>query len=368
MNMNKKDHQIVATWIFGTLTFVFLVAVFIFAPNELPPYKHRLLSLFSSALAGFFTFFLSGTIGISGTPKLPFVGQLGLRASGGAAVFALVLFWWSTDFAPVKVEEKSTVVPFIEAADLHLGDNVYPNRWGYSHNPLYIAIHPQPSKGLIYLDKDTGEFLAGTDNQTHIGQWFVNYYRQFVQGCDFSGYKFVSAYEGGTNMPSTLKQYIESRKEDRIVRLGGPTILFTNKDNRGDFYDRYAAVGVVRAIDFTIPLAREGRTFAEAKLKRVEFIVECYHGGIRPKQSHNFALLLNGNVHEIRTLSANMREKEVVQLTIPLTHLNYSQENIAAIFVLPWQEERPKSFGTEKGPVHFRDVGIVNAYFKVVEK
>lgn len=366
--MNKRVHQVTATWIFGSLIFLFLMAVFIFAPDALPPYKHRLLSLFSSALAGFFAFFLTGTIGITGSPKLPFLGQIGLRASGGAAIFTLVLLWWSSEFAPVKIEEKSAVVPFIESEDLHLGDNVYPERWGFSHNPLYIAIYPQPSKGLVYLDKQTGEFLAGPDNQTHIGQWFVSNYRHYIKDLDFDGYKFVSGYETGNPMPPVLKEYMESGEEDHMVKLGGPTILFTNTDEQGDFYDRYAAVAVVRPIDFSIPLAREGLLFAADQIKRVDFFVECYHGGIRPKQPQNFALLINKSVHEIRTTSANMREKEVVQLTVPLQDLEFKRENIAALFVLAWQEERPKSRTTGRGPVHFRDVGIVNAYFKVVQK
>ena len=141
--MTKRDHQIIATWVFGSLVFLFLICVFIFAPNDLPLFKHKLLSLFSALLAGLFTFFLSGSLGLSGRPGLPFIGELGLRATGGVAIFVFVLLWWNSEFSPVKVQYKNAIVPFITKEDVHLGDNVYPNQWGYSHNPLHIAINPQ---------------------------------------------------------------------------------------------------------------------------------------------------------------------------------------------------------------------------------
>jgi len=346
---------------------LFLIWAFVFAPDELPVYKHRVLSLLSSVLAGLFAFFLSGTMILSGKPKLPFIGEITLRATSGIAIFALTMFWWSSDFSPVKVQKKIAVVPFVESEDIHLGDNVYPERWGYSHNPLNIAIYPQKAKGLVYFDKETGDFLAGKDAPTHVGQAFVNYYQVLVKKLDFSGYKYVSMYDGEGEIPALLKNYLESGQNNRVIKLG-PTLLYANKDNNGNFYDRYAAVGVVRAIDFTIPLAKASIEFGQDKLDSVEFLIECYHGGIRPDQSQNFALMLNGNIHEIKTISFNMREKEVVRTDIPLGHINFKQENIAALFVLPWQEDGPRSFETDNGPVHFRDVGIVNAYFKTTGK
>jgi hypothetical protein len=227
-----------------------------------------------------------------------------------------------------------------------------------------MKIYPQQSLGLIYFDKDTKEFISGTGMQTHIGQQFVDFFRHIVAGLDFSGYSFVSAYNGIGEVPKILNSYIEAGDDEHVVELG-PTLLYTNDDGQGNFYDRYAAVAVVRGIDFTIPAAQAGMEFSESVIKKVEFMIECYHGGIRPGQSQNFALLFNGHVHGITTHSLNMREKEVVKLSIPISEVHFRQENIAVVYVLPWQEDGPKSTKTGKGPVHFRDVGIINAYFRV---
>jgi len=37
----KASSQRLASWIFGGIAFAFLIGVFIFGPNELPPQKHR---------------------------------------------------------------------------------------------------------------------------------------------------------------------------------------------------------------------------------------------------------------------------------------------------------------------------------------
>lgn len=362
--MTKRDHQIIATWAFGSLTFLFLLGVFVFAPNELPPFKHKLLSLFSGLLAGFFAFFLSGSIGLSGTPGLPFLKKLGIRATGGVAIFVFVLLWWNSDLAPVKVQRKHAIVPVISEEDIHLGDNVYPQRWGYNHNPLNAAIYPQKAKGLIYFRKEDGQFLAGDDKQTLIGQFFVGFYKEKIDGLDFSGYKYVSSYYGEKPYPKELEAYLEGGDHERFVEIG-PTYLYTTRTPPGNFYEPYGAVGCVSAVDFTIPLARAGISFAKENIETLQLLVECYHGGIRPGQDNNFFAIVNNSVYPLTTRSQNMREKEVVTISIPPEALNYTKENVIGLFVLPWQEAKPKAYESEKGPVHFRDVGIVNAYFSV---
>ncbi len=362
--MTKREHQIIATWLFGGLTFLFLICVFIFAPNELPPFKHKLLSLFSALLAGFFTFFLSGSLGLSGRPGLPFMGEIGLRATGGIAIFVFVLLWWNSELAPVKVQKKIAIVPVIDNEDIHLGDNVYPNNWGYSHNPLNMAVYPQNANGLIYYNKETDRFLAGPDKQTLIGQFFVRRVSDQIQSFDFSGYKYVSSFYEERPYPKALKEYLKINAEDRYVKIG-PTFLYTNRNNRGNFYEQYAAISLVKAVDFTMPLAKAGIDFIRGSIEKVDLFVECYHGGIRPGQNNNFFLFLNNSIHQLTTKSQNMREKEVLSTEIPIDNLNFSNENIVGFYVLPWQEKRPKSFHTNKGPSHFRDVGIINAYFRV---
>jgi len=85
-----------ASWIFGTLLLVFILGVFVFAPSSLPPFKQRLLAFICALLAGFFAFFFTGTIGVT---------WRGVQATGGIGAFVLVLWWWSSGLAPVKVSQ-----------------------------------------------------------------------------------------------------------------------------------------------------------------------------------------------------------------------------------------------------------------------
>lgn len=362
--MTRRDHQIIATWAFGSLTFLFLLGVFVFAPEQLPPFKHKLLSLFSALLSGFFTFFLSGSIGLSGRPRLPLLKELGLRTTGGVAIFVFVLLWWNSDLAPVKVQKKHAIVPVISDEDIHLGDNVYPQRWGYNHNPLNAAIYPQNAKGLIYFRKENGKFFAGNDNQTLIGQFFVSYYQDKIKEFDFSAFKYVSEYDGENSYPEELETYLKRNEVDRFVKIG-PAYLYTTRTPPGNFYEPYAAIALVSAVDFTIPLAKSGITFAKENIEDLKLLVECYHGGIRPGQDNNFFAIINNRVYPLPTKSQNMREKEIVSISLPVDALNYTNENVVGLFVLPWEESKPKFFGNENGPVHFRDVGIVNIYFNL---
>jgi len=75
----------------------------------------------------------------------------------------------SNNSEPLRIQKKTAVIPLVETEDVHLGDNVFPERWGYSHNPLNIAIYPQSAKGLIYFDKENGDFIAvGAYGDAHV--------------------------------------------------------------------------------------------------------------------------------------------------------------------------------------------------------
>lgn len=95
-----KSKQIsLATWIFGSLLFIFFIAVFVFAPASLPEFKHRLLALLSALLAAFFGYFLTGNMNIE-IAKESKIGQPAVKATGGVALFVLVLWWWMSPLAP----------------------------------------------------------------------------------------------------------------------------------------------------------------------------------------------------------------------------------------------------------------------------
>ena len=44
-------------------------------------------------------------------------------------------------------QHRSAYLDLLENTDIHLGDNVYPDNFGVSYNPLTQDIYPQPVKG-----------------------------------------------------------------------------------------------------------------------------------------------------------------------------------------------------------------------------
>jgi hypothetical protein len=81
-----------ATWVFGSVLLVFAVWVFIFAPDTLPEYKHRMLGILLALLSGLFAFFLTGDMGLEIKSIESRFRKVGVKATGGIAVFVLVLW------------------------------------------------------------------------------------------------------------------------------------------------------------------------------------------------------------------------------------------------------------------------------------
>jgi DNA-binding beta-propeller fold protein YncE len=101
----RKDQRL-ASWIFGSLLLLFFVGVFLFAPPELPAFKQRMLGVSCALLAGIFAFFMTGTINLELKIVKAVLGEVGVKATGGVAIFALVLWWWLSPLAPVAIDEK----------------------------------------------------------------------------------------------------------------------------------------------------------------------------------------------------------------------------------------------------------------------
>ena len=107
MAATKANSQRLASWIFGGIAFAFLIGVFIFGPDELSTEKHRILGIMCAVLAGLFGYFFTGSMKLVTEGKLPKWGKVSIQASGGMALFVLVLLWWGSDYAPVgRLEEK----------------------------------------------------------------------------------------------------------------------------------------------------------------------------------------------------------------------------------------------------------------------
>lgn len=103
--MNKRTReQARASWIFGGIFILFLMFVFLFSPEELPLYKQRILAVVAGLTAGLFGYFLAGTISLSAKPQLPWLGETAVKSTGGIALFIIVLMWWFSEAAPIKVD------------------------------------------------------------------------------------------------------------------------------------------------------------------------------------------------------------------------------------------------------------------------
>lgn len=96
----ERQGNLWATCIFGFILLTFFIAVFVYAPDELPEYKQRMLAIASALLAGLFAFFLTGNMGIK---------KWGVKATGGVGVFVLVLLWWFSPLAPIRVKEHNPI-------------------------------------------------------------------------------------------------------------------------------------------------------------------------------------------------------------------------------------------------------------------
>lgn len=104
-------HRFLASWIFGSLLLAFFIYVFQFAPDELPETKQRILAILSALLAGLFGFFLMGSVALDVNANNSRFGSMTIKATAGFALFVIVLYWWFSPFAPVKVEEKQAPPP-----------------------------------------------------------------------------------------------------------------------------------------------------------------------------------------------------------------------------------------------------------------
>jgi hypothetical protein len=163
----------VATWIFGTASFLFIVGVFLFSPPELPPYKVRVLAIVSAILLGFFGFFFSGTLTIGVDGDWPLIGKVALQASGGIALFLITMYWWKSEFAPVKAGEP--LPPDVRAAlEKQVLDNL----------PMYQV--DDKTKQLLLGNSLTPVFVFTTSRLCEKAEQSISTenYEQAIHDCD----------------------------------------------------------------------------------------------------------------------------------------------------------------------------------------
>lgn len=111
---SSNNEKRIGTYIFGSILLIFFICIFIFSPDKLPEYKQRMIAFSSSLLAGLFTYFFTGTIKLTGETVSNKFGKIVIQASSGIAVFILVLLWWLSSNAPIKVDEVNNKLDSIE--------------------------------------------------------------------------------------------------------------------------------------------------------------------------------------------------------------------------------------------------------------
>jgi len=104
---NPGPKHILATSVVGVVLILFLMGVFVFAPDDIPDFKQRVLAIFAAIVAGLFAFFLTGSLGISGKLRIPLLSEISWKAANGIALFTFILIWWLSPLSPVEVKEKS---------------------------------------------------------------------------------------------------------------------------------------------------------------------------------------------------------------------------------------------------------------------
>jgi len=250
---------------------------------------------------------------------------------------------------------------------LHLGDNVYPDKYGYAYNPLNQSVYPQNIKGIVYYDKQSKSFLSDKGKPTIIGQALVDFMHDKLAKLDFSSWKWVKAFSPNDN---EYNVYLNTPSNASYVFMLGPTALVAKNKNWGNFYERYAAIGFVRSVNLLAECERQGIDLENSENISVKIILHCYHGGIRDGQSENFFIQFNGFSAVIPSKTRRMRDPQEITINIPIEKVKLNRENVFYVYVLPWIEEKPqlRQNGQIKKPIHFRDIGITHIEIKIEEK
>lgn len=154
--------------------------------------------------------------------------------------------------------------------------------------------------------------------------------------------------------------------------LVGPTVVTSEPDSREDnyFYDRYAAIGIGRSLNFLSECEAKGIDVSKPEKIRTTVLITCYHGGIRPGQTENFEVIFNGFRKVIPSKTKRMRDPQDISIEVPSEHVRLHRENLFFLHVLPWTEAEPirNTNGAIQKTRHFRDVGITYLSIKLEEK
>ena len=358
--MTKRDHQIIASWVFGGISFVFLLGVFILGPDELPPFKYKILTLVSSLLVGFFGYFLTGAISIEGKGRFPFLESVVIRSGGGIALFVLTMVWWSSPQQQFLREKLEQLTFELSDRPIRLGDNIFARIGGRSI-PRVDSPDEQDSKRIIFFNKKTGEFHTSWGISDDVSA-IANAYKKYYEGFNLGAWEDIVAF-------SPEGQLNESYPGE-YVQIDGMTILKWER-GKGNFYLQEAAVAYSNTFNIYRELVSNGNNPGFLKVKNATLYITGLHGGKRPGQDDFLELIVNGNRIPLSFEIDRLRSEETISVSVDPSLIPISKREPlwVAITTLPIQEKYPlppkSAHEVMKGPAHFRDVEIYQISLKL---
>jgi hypothetical protein len=151
-----------ASWIFGSLVVVFIMAVVAYrvlghGEKNIDRTTHTLLGFLCAILAGLFAFFFTGTVAANVAPSASQLGSLGVQATGGAALFVIVLWWWRSESSPISAEDRTMLR--VMARVFQNIDKAYPElrevaRPGEKVSASYRVTAAEEGNAIVFRDRN----------------------------------------------------------------------------------------------------------------------------------------------------------------------------------------------------------------------
>ena len=99
-----SQHQRLAAWIFGSISFLVLFRIVFGMPDQLQPHEYNVLGILCGILCGLFGYFFTGTMKFTKRVNLSKWRKVGIQAAARTTLFVFVLLSWSSDASPIKVK------------------------------------------------------------------------------------------------------------------------------------------------------------------------------------------------------------------------------------------------------------------------
>ena len=259
---------------------------------------------------------------------------------------------------PIHINEGKKLRIAVFEGRKHLGDNIYARVGGISL-PTLDDPYRQNLEGLIFWDKEKNICLT-TWGSPQIVQTICSYYKNIFEKYNLKAWRHISEVDH-ISTPEYMGQFIQI----------DPKTILTWKENKGNFYYRYAPFAWVITINFYKQLMFLNVDPSKQEIKSVKLILTGLHGSKRENQPEQVELLVGNKIYPLLFNSMLLRNEEVIIINLDKTDLNFepTMSTNFAIIVLPFQEKYPlppkNSKFEKRGPAHFRDIEVGDSYLEI---